>query len=239
MPKKSQTRYGIEITKPHSKEMYTHNDEIAYEMKAILRSEITEAHMRAIGTLAASGGMDKGEKDLRKIGTAIEGSGYGDGYELAEIKDNILNTLTNIENWQLHQEYGYLRSEGIVPWIEMKMLGFDKATDGCWDCYWEEENPSDEFRSPAAEPREFLKVINDIDISDIIADIDGAEIRFIRTLDTSIPYIKTRTKHVAEEVVHQLLAHDINSEIELYEDDDGDGDGGRPIIRKIYSVKLK
>ena len=29
------------------------------------------------------------------------------------------------------------------------MLGHDKATDGCWDCYWEEENPSDEFISPA------------------------------------------------------------------------------------------
>ncbi len=136
-------KYGIEITKPHSKEMYAHNDEIAYEMKAILRSEITEAHMRAIGTLAASGGMDKGEKDLRKIGTAIEGSGYGDGYDFDEIRDNILNTLTNIENWSLHQEYGYLCSEGIVPKLSKKMLGFDKATDGCWDCYWEEEIPNE------------------------------------------------------------------------------------------------
>tara|TARA_R110000824_G_scaffold5206_5_gene24170 strand:+ start:1232 stop:1720 length:489 start_codon:yes stop_codon:yes gene_type:complete len=132
------TRYGIQITKPFSKEMYDHNDEIAYEMKSVIRAEITEAHMRAIGTLAANGGMDKGEKDLRKIGTTIEGSGYGDGYELDEIRDNILNTLANIENWQLHQEYGYLCSEGIVSKLRMKMLGFDKAEDGCWDCYWED-----------------------------------------------------------------------------------------------------
>ena len=140
LKKVKQYHFGIEITKPHSKEMYTHNNEIAYEMKSILRSEITEAHMRAIGTLAASGGMDKGEKDLRKIGTAIEGSGYGDGYELKEIKENILNTLTNIANWQLHQEYGYLCSEEIVPKLRMKMLGFDKAEDGCWDSYWEAGN---------------------------------------------------------------------------------------------------
>jgi len=141
MPKKShtQTRYGIEITKPHSKEMYTHNDEIAEEMKRNILSEIHLSYSQAIGNIAANGGMTKGEERLRKLGTAIEGSGYGDGYELDEIKNNIINTLANIENWQLHQEYGYLCSEEIVPKLRMKMLGFDKATDGCWDCYWEDD----------------------------------------------------------------------------------------------------
>lgn len=118
-------QYGIEITKPFSKTMYEHNDLVAYEMKAILRSEITEAHMRAIGTLAATGGMDKGEKDLRKIGTTIEGSGYGDGYDLDEIRDNILNTLANIANWQLHEEYSYLCFEGMVPRTRFMMVGFE------------------------------------------------------------------------------------------------------------------
>jgi len=33
-----------------------------------------------------------------------------------------------------------LCSEGIVPKLPQKMLGLDKAEDGCWDCYWEEED---------------------------------------------------------------------------------------------------
>jgi hypothetical protein len=134
------TRYGIEITKPFSKEMYTHNDVIALEMKRNILSEIHLSYSQAMGDIAANGGSDAGEKRLRKIGTTIEGMGYGDGYELDDIKDGAINTLANMENWSLHQEYGYLCSEEIVPKLPMKMLGFDKATDGCWDCYWEEED---------------------------------------------------------------------------------------------------
>ena len=49
-----------------------------------------------------------------------------------------INTVSDTENWSLHQEYGYLCSEEIVSKLRMKMLGFDKAEDGCWDCYWED-----------------------------------------------------------------------------------------------------
>ena len=132
-------RYGIEITKPFSKEMYEHNDAIALDMKRNILSEIHLSYSQAMGDIAANGGSDAGEKRLRKIGQTIEGYGYGDGYELDNIKDGAINTLANMENWSLHQEYGYLCSEEIVPQLPMKMLGFDKATDGCWDCYWEEE----------------------------------------------------------------------------------------------------
>ena len=133
-------RYGIEITKPHSKEMYAHNDEIAYEMKSTLRAEINEAYLRATGQLAATGGMYKGGKDLRKIVQAFTGYGFSSDIELEDIKDKGINTLANVENFMLHQEYGYLCSEGIVSRLRMKMLGFDKAEDGCWDSYWEAGN---------------------------------------------------------------------------------------------------
>ena len=33
MKKKNEIKYGIEITKPHSKDMYSHNDMVAKEMK--------------------------------------------------------------------------------------------------------------------------------------------------------------------------------------------------------------
>ena len=133
-------RYGIEITKPHSKEMYTHNNAIALEMKRNILSEIHLSYSQAIGNIAANGGMDAGEKRLRKIVQSIEGYGYGEGYELDDIKNNGINTLANIANWSLHQEYGYLCSEYVLPKLRMKMLGFDSAADDCWDCYWEDGN---------------------------------------------------------------------------------------------------
>ena len=147
MSKKSPIfRYGIEITKPFSKEMYTHNDAIALEMKRNILSEIHKAYSQEMGTEEAT---DKDNGKLQKIQSTLTGYQFGDEYDFDGMKDEAINTLANIANWMLHQEYGYLRSEGIVPWIQMKMLGFDKATDDCWDCYWEEENPSDEFVSPA------------------------------------------------------------------------------------------
>ena len=142
--KHTQTRYGIEITKPHSKEMYDHNDRVAEEMKRNLISEIHLSYSRAMGNIAANGGMDKGEKDLRKIVQAFVGYSFSDGYNIDEIRDTGINTLANVENYMLHQEYGYLYSEGIVSRLRMKMVGFDKAPDGCWDCYWED---GDEYTS--------------------------------------------------------------------------------------------
>ncbi len=212
-------QYGIEITKPFSKDMYSHNDTVAEEMKRNILSEIHLAYSQAMGDIAANGGSDAGEKRLRKIVQTIEGYSYGDGYELDDIKNNGINTLANIANWSLHQEYGYLCSEEIVPKLRMKMLGFDKAEDGCWDCYWTDSDK--------------------LSLEDIIQDIDRAEVRFSHSLDSSIPYIKVYTKTDAEDVVQQLLVHNIDSEVDLYEDDDGEGDDGRPVILQRWSVRLK
>jgi hypothetical protein len=136
-------RYGIEITKPFSKEMYTHNDAIALEMKRHITSEIHKAYSDAKADWYANDEESTdcdAEQKLRKIVQAFTGYSFGDGYDLDDIKDEGINTLANIANWSLHQEYGYLCSEGIVPQLPMKMLGFDKAEDGCWDCYWLEED---------------------------------------------------------------------------------------------------
>ena len=125
MKKKNEVKYGIEITKPHSKEMYDHNDAIAFEMVKNIMSEIHLSYSQAMGDIAANGGSDAGEKRLRKIGSAIEGMGYGDGYDLDDIKDGAINTLANIANWQLHEEYSYLCFENIVPRTRFMMVGFD------------------------------------------------------------------------------------------------------------------
>jgi len=131
------TRYGIEITKPFSKEMYDHNDAIALEMKRHILSEIHKAYSQAKGDIAANGGMDKGEKDLSMLVQEFTGYSFGDGYDIEEIKNEGINTLANVANWSLHESYGYICSEGIVPKLPMKMLGFDNVADDCWDSYWE------------------------------------------------------------------------------------------------------
>ena len=125
MKKKSEIKYGIEITKPHSKDMYNHNDQVAEEMKRNIISEIHLAYSQAIGDIAANGGMDAGEKRLRKIVECIAGYHYGEGYELDDIKDQGINTLADIANWQLHEEYSYLCFENIVPRTRFMMVGFD------------------------------------------------------------------------------------------------------------------
>ena len=52
------------------------------------------------------------------------------------------------------------------------------------------------------------------------------------------PSIRVPSQSVAEQVQLGLFDLGIPADIDLYEDDDGDGDGGRPIIRKIWSVTI-
>ena len=140
MPKLTQKnpkiQYGIEITKPHSNEMYDHNDLVSYEMKSCIRSEVNEAHMRAKGQLAANGGMAKGEDDLRKIQAEFCGIKMGDGYSLEDVKDDILNQLKNCPNYLMHQNYGYLCAENIVPKLEKGMVGFEDYAINTNSNYW-------------------------------------------------------------------------------------------------------
>ena len=52
------------------------------------------------------------------------------------------------------------------------------------------------------------------------------------------PYIKVYTNQQAKEITQLLNDEGFEAAIDLYEDEDGDDDYGRPIIRKIWSVKI-
>ena len=124
MTKVLEVRYGIEISKPFSKEMYDHNDRVSIEMKSNVKDAIQEAFSRAAGLVAANGGIEKGEEDLEEISKAICGYGFGSGYELADIVHETLYDLDNIANWAIHEEYGWLYSKGLVPALAQGMIGF-------------------------------------------------------------------------------------------------------------------
>ena len=125
MKKEPKIKYGIKITKPFSKEMYDHNDRVAKDMRVNIEYEIRDAYRRAIGEVAANGGMDKGEKDLRNIVKSFTGYEFGDGYELIDIMNEGIKTLNDAANWMLHEEYSYLCFKGIVPRTSKMMVGFD------------------------------------------------------------------------------------------------------------------
>tara|TARA_A100001201_G_scaffold32232_1_gene34685 strand:+ start:898 stop:1275 length:378 start_codon:yes stop_codon:yes gene_type:complete len=52
------------------------------------------------------------------------------------------------------------------------------------------------------------------------------------------PYIRVAMQAHGEAMVELLNGEGIFAELDLYEDEDGDGEYGRPIIRKIWSVRL-
>jgi len=76
-----------------------------------------------------------------------------------------------------------------------------------------------------------------------IKEVAGGKLRWSSHADvdgnvTKHPYIKVYSQTEGFEVVENLKAKGIDSYVDLYEDDDGDDDYGRPIIRKIWSVKI-
>ena len=79
---------------------------------------------------------------------------------------------------------------------------------------------------------------------DIIKEIAQDNLRWASCSDQDgnhwkEPYIRCDNERHANSIVRLLFAEGINANVDLYEDEDGDGDYGRPIIRKIWSVKIK
>jgi len=114
-------QYGIEITKPHSKDMYSHNDMVAFEMVKNIMSEIHKAYSQEMGTVEATN-ADNGK--LHKIASTFTGYQFANEYDFDDMKDKAINALANIANWQLHEEYSYLCYEDIVPKLKQEMVGF-------------------------------------------------------------------------------------------------------------------
>ena len=78
---------------------------------------------------------------------------------------------------------------------------------------------------------------------DIIKEIAKGSLRWTSCSDENgnhwkEPYIKCDNEGHGKSIVNKLAGKGIKSAVDLYEDYDGDGDYGRPIIRKIWSVRI-
>jgi len=117
-----ETKYGIEITKPHSKAMYDHNDRVALEMKQTI-IDIWAWGSKSISN-HASDWNDVKTTRLETIQKAVLFHGYGEGYMFAEVARDVFDEIENAANWRMHEMYQELHELNMVPTIEQEMLGF-------------------------------------------------------------------------------------------------------------------
>ena len=210
-------KYGIEITKPFSKAMYAHNDGVANEMRANI-IEKWEKLIEELGAINMETPWNLIAKytDLVKLQEGICSTGFGDGYTLGMVDKEFRNELETMANWQLHENYSYLCFEGLVERTTLMMVGFDwekcdySKTDNIWK----------------------------------IREIAQGRLRWSSCSDEDgnhwkEPYIKCDSEGHGNTFVRRLFAEGIQSVVDLYEDEDGDDDYGRTIIRKIWSVRIK
>ena len=131
--KSPEIKYGIEITKPWSKEMYDHNDKVASEMKANLMHHwnllvdrlLKNSDYYSLDTEWNERLINDDCPELIKLQRGVCYSGFGGGYTIQDVCNEFSQELGDMQNWQLHEEYSYLSFEGVVRRTKHMMIGFD------------------------------------------------------------------------------------------------------------------
>ena len=211
--KPNKIHFGIEITKPHSKEMYAHNDKIALELK----SNILEAWNNLIKQEEPGDFCEftswtdiPEDSDIIKLQRNVMYSGYGDGFTMGDVNNEFVSELETMPNWQIHEVYAYCCFEGLVPRTKQGMVGFD----------WEKMN----YWTDA--------------INDVLLGVAGDGLRGGPGVEDR--YIKVYSQSEGDEIVSKLAKLNIEAYVDCYEADDGDEyPGGPPIMLKFYSVQIK
>jgi len=136
--KSPEIKYGIEITKPHSQEMYEHNEMVAKEMKDAILTRWISLIAKCLDEDKFFMDRDWDENEIKdtskngyncpelvKLQKGICFSGYGDGYSVQMVNDEFKRELDTMQNYQLHEEYSYLSFKGIVRRTRFMMVGFE------------------------------------------------------------------------------------------------------------------
>jgi len=109
---KATNKYGIQITKPWSKEMYEHNDKVAQQMKAELLIQLKSAK------------ESDDEELLRKVASIVCPSHYGNGFEFEDIYNETLKEIDMVQNYWLNEEFVDGVNAGIVNNVELEFIGY-------------------------------------------------------------------------------------------------------------------
>jgi len=139
--KSPKVQYGIEISKPWSKEMYEHNDIVSEEMKKNI--------IKKWDTIVKRLDMDQDwnllsdDSEIVKLQKGICYSGYGDGFTLEDVDGEFRSEVENMPNYQLHETYSYLAFERMLPRTSFMLIGFE------WEKFDYHVIGSQELTSPA------------------------------------------------------------------------------------------
>ena len=126
MKKEAKVEYGITITKPWSKEMYAHNEEVQneicdtvlemWEAAMILAQEDFDSQLEEdqIDCRFVDSDWDNANEAMIKIQRAITYYRYASGYTIDDIRSTIYRELDDI------REIGY-RAKEIAEELELKL----------------------------------------------------------------------------------------------------------------------
>jgi hypothetical protein len=122
MKKAAKVEYGIQITKPWSREMYDHNDAVAevvrLKVKQLWIAAMTEFRkefdyndqMLEADWISAS-------DELKRIQTAVTCYGFGSGYDVNQVADRVMQELDDAPYYRLKdiaEELGLELEKGFV-----------------------------------------------------------------------------------------------------------------------------
>ena len=139
--KSPKVQYGIQITKPWSKEMYDHNDIVSDEMKKNIIKKWDSIVKRL--DMDQDWCLLSDDSEIVKLQKGICYSGYGSGYTLEEVDREFRDEVENMPNYQLHETYSYLAFERMLPRTRFMLIGFE------WEKFDYHVIGSQEMTSPA------------------------------------------------------------------------------------------
>jgi hypothetical protein len=113
--------YGIEITKPWSREMYAHNDKVLDIAKENIQTALDEAYAK----WEPEAIIDSTDM-MSVIAKEICGYGYGPGYENRDIYEDACRELNNASYHWMHEIYPYLAKIEVVEPLEHGFIGYSK-----------------------------------------------------------------------------------------------------------------
>ena len=109
-------KYGIEITKPWSKEMYAHNDEVLAEVKHLVGCKWTKAYHDSENDYESHAGWSDQDNDdypefmdsdwdnanamMLDVQEAVTISGYGSGYTIYDVEKDVHQELNAMPYWR-------------------------------------------------------------------------------------------------------------------------------------------
>ena len=124
--KKPIFKYGVEIKKPWTKEMYDHNENVAEEARKNIREALKDAYNAMWVPPIDEGFYDEGlRKVFRALGKNITGYSFGDGYEEADVLEKTLDELDNAQNFWLKEAYEYFEYDKAVEKLEPGFIGYE------------------------------------------------------------------------------------------------------------------